>query len=171
MLVSVGELNDNKNHEVIIKAISRIEAPIKYVLCGTGEREYFLRELAEKLNIKDKVIFAGYRSDIGEILKSADIFCFPSKREGLSVALMEAMASGLTCIVSKIRGNVDLIHDGKGGYLVESDQVDDFKKVIESYLNNGSQISMHGKYNEIIIRDFDEKRVNQMLRELYEGLY
>ena len=56
----------------------------------------------------------------------ADLFVFPSFREGLSVALMEAMASGLPIVCSKIRGNVDLVMDHKGGYLVKPDDVSEF---------------------------------------------
>ena len=63
--------------------------------------------MAEQKNVKLHLL--GYRTDISELYNSADIFVFPSIREGLSVSLMEAMASGLPCIVSKIRGNVDLI--------------------------------------------------------------
>ena len=68
-------------------------------------------------------------TDVIEICKSADVFVFPSKREGLSVALMEAMACGLPCVVSKIRGNVDLVEKGVNGFLFENKKDKENKKL------------------------------------------
>ena len=77
------------------------------------------KKFSQKSGIDKQVHLLGYRRDIAEICKASDLFAFPSYREGLSVALMEAMASGLPIICSDIRGNRDLIIDGKGGYLVK----------------------------------------------------
>ena len=68
-------------------------------------------ELADKLGVGDRVVLAGYRTDVKDFYDMADIFVLPSYQEGLSVALMEAMASGLPCVVSDIRGNADLVND------------------------------------------------------------
>lgn len=153
MVISVGELNKNKNHQVIIRAVARLKnQKIKYVLCGQGQLENKLKELAKKLGIENQVKFLGFRKDIPELLHISDLFAFPSFREGLSVALMEAMAVGLPIVCSKIRGNTDLIEDGKGGYLVES--------------NNNRELSV--KIRELIIRDdlrskfalFNQKKIN-----------
>lgn len=111
LLMSVGELNKNKNHEVVIRAIAKINNPnIHYIIAGKGELQGYLLSLAESLNIVVQVHLLGYRDDIAELYKASDICVFPSLREGLPVSLMEAMACGLPCAVSKIRGNVDLIH-------------------------------------------------------------
>lgn len=110
VLLSVGELNSNKNHEVVIKAIGQLhESNLYYIICGDGEKKDYLKKLASDLKLDKKVIFAGFRFDVDEIMKIADCYIFPSYREGLSVALMEAMASGLPCIASDIRGNRDLV--------------------------------------------------------------
>lgn len=79
------------------------------MICGSGKLDAYLKEEVKKLGIEDKVLFAGFRSDVIELMDSADLFCFPSLQEGLPVALMEAMAVGMPCIASKIRGNVDLL--------------------------------------------------------------
>jgi glycosyltransferase involved in cell wall biosynthesis len=122
IVLSVGELNKNKNHETIIKAISKLKGQnLYYVICGQGQNESYLRELTKELGIEKQVRFLGYRSDIYEILKVTDIFAFPSFREGLPVALMEAMACGLPIVCSEIRGNMDLIENDKGGVLVRPD--------------------------------------------------
>ncbi len=147
MLLSVGELNQNKNHEVIIKAIGALENQnIHYFIAGKGDKEEFLKKLAEQKNVKLHLL--GYRTDISELYNSADIFVFPSIREGLSVSLMEAMASGLPCIVSKIRGNVDLIEEGKSGYLCNPMNEEKFRKKINELANDKIKRKEFGKRNQ-----------------------
>ena len=147
MLLSVGELNQNKNHEVIIKAIGALENQnIHYFIAGKGDKEEFLKKLSEQKNVKLHLL--GYRTDISELYNSADIFVFPSIREGLSVSLMEAMASGLPCIVSKIRGNVDLIEEGKSGYLCNPMNEEKFRKKINELANDKIKRKEFGKRNQ-----------------------
>lgn len=112
VLLSVGEVNRNKNQKVVLEAIAKLNRKdICYLICGEGPMEPSLAQYAEVLGIREQVIFAGYRADVAEIYQAADVFVFPSLREGLSVALMEAMATGLPCVASRIRGNVDLLSD------------------------------------------------------------
>ena len=66
------------------------------------------KELAQSLGVSDRVILTGYRTDVADFYKMADVFLFPSFREGLPVAVMEAMASGLPVIATRIRGSSDL---------------------------------------------------------------
>ena len=167
VLLSVGELNENKNQEVVIKALSKVDKPFKYILCGKGDKQAYLEQLANELGIADKVIFAGYRSDIRELLQCADVFAFPSFREGLSVALMEAMAAGLPCVVSRIRGNVDLIKDGVNGYLCDPGSVEDFYNAI-CRLDEDTRSEMRERNFEII-RGFDVGEVGMRIREIYLG--
>ena len=128
MILSVGELNKNKNHEVVIRALSKIDREdIHYFIAGKGNLKDYLTDLSNELNIKDRVHILGYRKDIDELCKVSDIFCFPSFREGLSVALMEAISVGTPVICSDIRGNNDLIKNGINGILCRPNSVDDFK--------------------------------------------
>lgn len=125
LLFSVGELNENKNHQVVIKALAKLRNPqIHYAIAGVGEKREYLLQLAKELGVLKQVHLLGYRTDVMELYQCADVFIFPSIREGLSVSLMEAMASGLPCVVSRIRGNVDLINN-EGGALFIPNCVDD----------------------------------------------
>lgn len=91
VMVSVGELNANKNHSTVIRALKRVNNPnITYIICGQGPLEEKLKDLIKELELSSQVKLLGYRSDIPEILKVSDLFVFPSRREGLSVSLMEA---------------------------------------------------------------------------------
>ena len=115
MLLSVGELSKRKNHEKIIRTLATIsDKSIYYCIAGVGDKKNELRELSKKLGVDNQVKMLGFRTDIIKLCKIADIFCFPSLQEGLPVALMEAMAAGLPIVCSAIRGNVDLIEEGKG---------------------------------------------------------
>ena len=109
LLLSVGELSANKSHETVIRALAELNnAKLKYAVCGCGEQEGHLRELMNRFGIGKQVMLLGYRTDVDRLYASADLFVFPSRREGLPVALMEALASGLPAVCTKVRGNVEL---------------------------------------------------------------
>lgn len=166
MILSVGELNKNKNQEVIIRAIAKLnDSRIHYFIAGRGDKEEYLRNLAKSLGVNLQLL--GYRTDIIELLNTADIFALPSLREGLSVALMEAMSAGLPCIVSRIRGNVDLIEEGKGGYLCEPDDVDGFKNRIGELMFKSKKKTEFSKFNRERITFFDIKEINDKMKLIY----
>ena len=131
IVISVGQLSKRKNQEVIIRAMAQIkDASIKYLLVGLGEKEAEYRELIKTLSLQDRVILAGYREDVPELLHMADVFVFPSLQEGLPVALMEAMAAGIPAVCGKIRGNMDLITHGIEGVLAEPEDSKAFAEAI-----------------------------------------
>jgi len=171
VLISVGELNKNKNQEIIIKALSKIENRnnIKYILCGKGENLEYLRNISLSLKIEKNILFVGYRKDVLNILKSSDIFCFSSKREGLSVAMMEAMACNLPVVCSKIRGNTDLVLENKGGFLYDFNDIDNFKYGIERLINDKKLRKDMGQFNFHRIKEFDKENVNAIMKKIYEG--
>lgn len=170
VLVSVGELSNRKNHKVILKALEKVKGNFKYIICGQGAKKEELIKLSKELNLQEKVEFLGYRQDVKEILKASDIFCFPSKQEGLPVALMEAMASGLPVICSDIRGNKDLIENKKGGYLLKSYDIDEYSIKIQELIENKFLREEMGNFNLEKIKDFDRKKVNTIMEEIYNEL-
>lgn len=167
VLLSVGELNQNKNHEIIVRAIAKLKNPnLHYFIAGRGDLQQYLTELAEELGIGSQLHLLGYRTDIPELYNMADLFVFPSFREGLSVALMEAMASGLACMVSNIRGNVDLV-DYEGGVLCKPDDVDAFAEGIARLIKSKELTEKMGKHNQQVMKNFDVQKVNAKMKELY----
>lgn len=172
LILSIGELNKNKNHEVVIKAIARINNPkIHYVICGQGQLKDYLSRLSKELGIKKQVHLLGFRKDIPEICKISDLFVFPSFREGLSVALMEAMANGIPVVCSKIRGNSDLIEDGKGGYLVEPNDVDEFRKAIDRMISDYQLRSEFSSNNLNQISKYSIENVLTQMQEILSRLF
>lgn len=107
-MISVGELSARKNHRNVVEALQTLPDDYWYVIVGKGD-------LVEELRTQDgtgRLRLLGYRDDVRELLRASDLFVFPSLQEGLPVALMEAMAAGLPCVASDIRGNNDLLGGG-----------------------------------------------------------
>lgn len=167
--LSVGEVNANKNHQLVIKALSQLaNKNIYYTIVGVGDIEAKVNSLIKKLNLESNVKLLGYRTDVANICSSADYYIFPSYREGLSVALMEAMASSLPIACSRIRGNIDLIDDTKGGFLFDSHSVKDCKNSIIKLLT--SDKATLGTYNKEKIKNFDIITVEQKMSGIYKSL-
>lgn len=167
LLFSVGELNDNKNHQVVIRALAELnDSNIHYAIAGVGDKRDYLLDLAKELGVSDQLHLLGYRNDIPELNHSADLFCLPSIREGLPAAVMEAMACRLPCVVSRIRGNIDLI-DENGGSTFESANKDECVQSIFSVIN-GSRQAM-GIYNGNKIIGFSSSIVKDKIRRIYFG--
>lgn len=170
-ILSVGELNQNKNHETVIKAIATLNnRNIQYIICGEGPLEDYLKDLAMKLGLEKQVKLLGYRSDIAEIFKVADVFVFPSFREGLPVALMEAMASGLPIICSDIRGNRELIENGKNGYIVESNDSKEISFKINNIYQEIKANEQIRNENQMKVKQFDIKCVINKLQKIYADI-
>ena len=101
VFVSVGELNDNKNHRTIIEALAKInDKKVVYALCGIGNLLDELKNICIELGVEDRVFFLGFRKDIKEILYASDVFVFPSLFEALPIAPIEAQAAKLPCLIS-----------------------------------------------------------------------
>lgn len=168
VLISVGQLSKRKNQEVIIRAMAQIkDVSVKYLLVGLGEKEAEYRELVDRLNLQDRVILAGYREDIPDLLHMADAFVFPSLQEGLPVALMEAMAAGLPAVCGKIRGNVDLVTDRVEGILADSSDSQAFAEAIVELKEKPDKTALYGENAKKKIRGFRVEVVNEKMKEIY----
>ncbi len=168
ILVSVGELRKLKNHKLIIDAMTKIDRDdVHYIIIGIGCEKENLSEIAKACGLKDRVHLLGFCEDVYTILKESDIFVFPSHREGLSVALMEAMACGLPAVVSEIRGNVDLIDGGRGGYLYSPNDAFGFAEGIEKILSDKSLKKEMGDYNQKKVKAYSEQNVSKLLSDIY----
>lgn len=171
IILTVCELSRRKNCAVAIEAFARAgRDDAVLVLCGIGEQENMLRELAESLGIGEKVIFAGFCSDIIRMFKASDMFLFTSKQEGLPAALMQAMACGLPVVCSRIRGNTDLIENKRQGFMCRYDNINGFSRGINILLDNPGLAKRMGERNMKVIRPYDKEYVNGRIREIYLSL-
>lgn len=168
IILSIGELSKRKNHEVVIRALSELSNPnIHYFIAGKGVLKEFLENLSKELNINTNVHLLGFRTDIDELCNISDIFCFPSKQEGLPVALMEAMASDNAIICSNIRGNSDLIKDGVGGYLCNPNSTFEFKTAINKLIYDKKLCCEMANFNRVNIEKFSINIVKEKMHEIY----
>ena len=171
VLLSVGELNTNKNHELVLRALADMKENVKkqkirYLICGRGERETRLKNLVKELGIEDYVHFLGYRADIADICNCSDLFVFMSLREGLPGALMEAMACGLPIICSNIRGNRDLIENEVNGSLVDIDEGKLREEICRLIADAGTREKYAIAAKESV-RRFDMERVLELMMKIY----
>lgn len=99
----VGRFHPQKNHEFLIDvfyACTKLEPNMKLMLVGDGEGKGKIQQKVRDMKLEDKVIFTGVRSDVNRLMQAMNVFVFPSLYEGLPVTLLEAQASGLSCIIS-----------------------------------------------------------------------
>lgn len=178
VLVSVGELTRRKNNITMVEAMAELaDLPVSYLICGSGPKEEELKRRVRELSLEDRVKFAGYVTDVPELLSQADCFVFPSFQEGLPVAVMEAMAVGLPVIATRIRGITDLIEHTKGGYLVEDWEPENYavkvRRMFEEQKGKSSadrqtRRQQMGQWNQRRIRDFALPVVDRQMRRIYQ---
>ena len=165
-LICVGEHSARKNHETVVRAAAMVKES-QVLFCGVGEKQGELETLARELGIADQVHFLGFRSDIPSLLTASDVFVFPSWQEGLPVAQMEAMAAGLPCVVSNVRGNRDLINQGDGGYLCAPGNAAAFAGAIQTLLNDPALRRRMGERNRREMQKYSLKAVLDEMSALY----
>lgn len=170
LILSVGELNKNKNHEIIIRALGRMkEADSKkgrrltYFIAGKGKLRKKLLKCAAKNQVDLRLL--GYCDDIPQLLAAADLFLLPSKREGLNVGLLEAVARGLPCIASDIRGNRDVLE--KRGSLVKVHDLSGWVREIGNKIRKLDEGDV--SFGEDISQ-YDERYVMARMRKVYGQL-
>lgn len=175
MLLSVGELSERKNHEVVIRALQG--APnlnVKYYIAGLGHLRDYLEQLIQELNMESQVILLGYRTDVADLYHAADAFIFPSHQEGLSMALMEAVASDIPVLCSNIRGNCDLILDENKLFDEKSVQATR-KCILQNFAyKSREQLKEDTKedvlQNSINLKKYDIKEVSKNMEKIYDSV-
>ena len=171
LILTVAEMTKNKNHSTVLKALELLKdreefASMRYLICGRGENEQNLRQEARELGIEDHVVFLGYRHDVPDLLRCSDLFAFMSFREGLPVALMEAMSSGMPVICSRIRGNTDLVEDGVEGMIAENTPQAVAEGIVELY-RDGEKRQRYGAAAAEKVKQFDAENVHRIMKDIY----
>jgi glycosyltransferase involved in cell wall biosynthesis len=168
LLMSVGELNENKNHQVIIRALAKLNDPsVHYAVAGQGSKRDALLELANALGVSDQVHLLGFRNDIPELNHAADAFCLPSHREGLGLSAIEAMACGLPIITSNVHGINDYSTDGVTGYKCAPTDVDGFSNAVGKLINDGHLRMKMGQDNRLLAKKYEVNAINPTLKNIY----
>ena len=172
-LTKINQL-PNKGVDVLLKAwsilVNQHKKPLKLKVFGRGNPNLFDSMLTD-LKIKDSVYFSGFAKDVKKVLLDSSLFVLPSRREGLSNSLLEAMSIGMPCIATDISGNQDLIQHGKNGLLVPSGDANALADAVIYMLDNPDKAKDMG-YNArtTIEQQYKISTVADRYVELYREL-
>jgi glycosyltransferase involved in cell wall biosynthesis len=145
IIIQVGRFYKEKGHETSMKAmliIRKYYPKARLLLVGDGPLRSFIENEIKRLDLIDNIELLGIREDIPELLLKADIFWMPSEWEGLPIACLEAMASGLPVIASAVGGLPEIIVDGETGYLIPKGE---YKQLAEYTIRLLSDFSLRKK--------------------------
>lgn len=171
LIVSVGELNDNKNHSVVIKAMEKLKSMnIMYMICGKGDKLAELENLIKKTGLEGRVRLMGYRRDIPEILQCADCFVFPSKREGFGIAAIEAISCGLPVIVSDNRGTREYAEDKVNGYVCTGNSPEEYADAITKLYDDDAVRKYMSDNCENTAERFYIENTEKIMEEVYRSM-
>jgi glycosyltransferase involved in cell wall biosynthesis len=127
LIITAANIRRVKGLDVLVRAAAIVQREFPratfLIVGGILEPEYAreLEELTRTLSLSDTVQFLGARKDVMPLLAISDVFCLPSRSEGFSNSLVEAMASGLPCVATRVGGNAEALADGQSGFIVDSD--------------------------------------------------
>lgn len=164
VIISVGYLNRNKNHKVVIDALSKINNPkIHYLIAGEGDEKEALLKQAKDNHLENNIHLLGYRKDVYDLISSSDLFVLPSFREGLPVSVMEAMCLKTMVIASSIRGVNELLDKNT---LFNPKDANDVARAISYCMNNDVSTSVEANYKRI--DKYERKNIIKDLTALFE---
>ncbi|MBU3110759.1 glycosyltransferase family 4 protein [Clostridium lacusfryxellense] len=171
ILIYVAELSYRKHQDLIIDAVnllSRKIPNIKLLIVGSGKLSQQYVKQVNKLNLQENVHFLGYRKDIECLMNMSDIAVSSSRQEGLPVNVMEAMATGLPIVVTDVRGNRDLVHNGENGYVVDIEDVEMFSSSLESLYRSEDLRKEFGEKSLELIKIYSLENVMKEMKKNYE---
>lgn len=166
VVICVGEHSTRKNHETVLRAAALLPE-VHVLFCGVGDKQPELEALTKELNMQERTHFLGFRRDVPKLLAASDIFIFPSWHEGLPVSQMEAMAAGLPCVVSEVRGNADLISQGDGGFLRKPTDAEGFAEDIALLIGDPALRESMGQRNRKEMERYSLEAVLAQMEALY----
>jgi glycosyltransferase involved in cell wall biosynthesis len=170
---TIGNLKEHKGHEYLLEAatIVRREVPeARFIVIGQGPREASLRRKARDLGLDGTVVFAGYREDALRVAATFDVFVLSSLHEGLSIALLEAMALGKPPVVTRVGGLPEVVRDGEDGLIVPPGDADALARGILRLLKDESARSKLGEAARGRAAAFDIRQAVRRMEAVYGEL-
>jgi glycosyltransferase involved in cell wall biosynthesis len=171
---SVGRLVAIKDHVTLLKAVSSLAGQglnLKVLIVGAGpEMVKLQRHVAEDANIVSRVIFMGASDRVPELLNAMDVFVLPSRGEGMSNTLLEAMATALPVVASRVGGNPELIEDGRTGFLFMPGEIANLAEALKRLNDREVRQQVGTAARERVILRFSLERMVRDYRDLYRGL-
>jgi glycosyltransferase involved in cell wall biosynthesis len=169
----VARLVPIKAHEVFLKAAAKVCARFpqsRFLLVGDGERLAELQLLVERLGLRDRVLFLGWRQDLDRVLADLDLVVLTSRNEGSPVCLIEAMAAARPVVATRVGGVADVVDDGITGCLVDADKPEDVANAIVELLGDENRRRAMGEAARQRVPRFGIDRLVSDMDRLYGNL-
>lgn len=173
LVANVANFKPHKGHTELMRAAVEVrrEIPdVRFVLVGVGPLEADVREEAERLGVADAVVFAGFRDDVPRVMSSCDVFTLASRYEGLSIALIEAMALGRPVVVTRAGGLPEVVTDGVDGLLVSPGDVQGLARGLVTVLRDATLRERLGCAARERASRFDIRRTVARTEQVYEEI-
>lgn len=170
IVLYVGRLIPTKRVDLLLQAWSRLSSdqPATLLIVGDGPEQQPLERLANRLEL-DTVRFEGRREDVSSYLRAADVFVLPSQEEGLSVALLEAMATGLAVVVTDLPGNQSIVHHRENGLIFPVDDLEALVDLLNSSVQSTGIRERLGKNaHDSVYHTYSVETVARQYHALYE---
>jgi glycosyltransferase involved in cell wall biosynthesis len=170
---TIGRLNAQKGHRFLLDAAARLlpRVPAARVLvAGDGDLMDPLRAQAAALGIAGKVVFAGHRTDVPDLLGALDVFCISSLYEGTPLALFEAMAAGKAIVSTSVDGCREVLEDGVTGVLVPPADADALAGGLEHVLRDEAWREALGRRALAASRRYDVRACVDAMQAFYDDL-
>jgi glycosyltransferase involved in cell wall biosynthesis len=173
MVVTVGNFTANKGHRYLLEAavrVRRVVPEVRFVLVGLGPLEGDIRDRARRMGLDGTVVFAGFRKDAPRVAGAGDVFVLPSLREGLPLALLEAMALRRPAVVTRVGGTPEVVEHGRSGLIVPPADPSGLAAAVVSLLQDPDLRRRLGAAAEERAADFDIRKSVARMEQVYAGL-
>ena len=171
-ILEVARLAEVKGQRTLLAALADLEATAVFVgrdLEQGGAYERELRAEADRLGVTPRVIFAGYRDDVPALLAGCDVFCLPSRAEGLPLVVLEAMAQGKPVVATAVGGTPELVLDGETGLLVQPGDVAALRRALAEVLRDAALASRLGEAGRARVHTaFSASEMSKRILRMYE---
>jgi glycosyltransferase involved in cell wall biosynthesis len=162
-----------KGHKEFFTALASLKDryPVQGLVIGGGRRETEMRQLAVEMGLEERVRFLGQRDDVPDLLAALDIFVLPSHSEGVSLALLEAMAAGLPVIASRVGGLPEVVTDGDTGLLIPPQDPEALAAALARLLDEPAWAKKLGENaRRQVEENFSLERLGREINEIYGEL-
>jgi glycosyltransferase involved in cell wall biosynthesis len=170
----VASLTPEKSHQSLMHTFHEYAEELRnvtLVLVGDGPLRAELEDLADTLGLRDKILFLGHRTDVRLLYAAFDLFALVSLKEGLPMVLLEAMATGLSVVVTPVGAIPQVVTDGEQGYLVP---IDDYAALAGAVLKLKNDVALRSKMGqsayETVLEQYSSKRMADDYEKLYQKL-
>jgi sugar transferase (PEP-CTERM/EpsH1 system associated) len=178
LIGTVGRLDPVKDQTTLVQAFIHLvkvnpalSSQVRLIIVGDGVLLSALQALVLDANVENLVWFAGERHDVADIMQALDLFVLPSINEGISNTILEAMASSLPVIATKVGGNPELVVDGHTGYLVAKQDPIAMAAAFKRYLLQPELLMLHGQAGRArVVSTFSLNRMMADYSAIYDKL-